>query len=296
MPAPTHFDLAIIGSGSGNSVVTPQFKDQRIAIIEAGTFGGTCLNVGCIPTKMYVYAAEVADTIRDSSRFGIDASIDKVRWPDIRDRIFTRIDAIAAGGREYRAYGPNTTLFEAEARFAGDRALALSTGQVITADRIVLANGSRATVPPAIVASGLPFHTSDTVMRIDELPRRLAILGGGFIAAEFAHVFAALGVEVTVLCKYDRMLSDLDGELSRRFTSAAQRQWDVRLDVHLGHVEAGPDGIRLTAVDGSTADADLMLIATGRIPGARRRRSAPRRPRRGRRIPTHHRRRGLGPR
>ena len=101
--AVAHFDLAIIGSGSGNSLVTPDFDDWHIAIIEESTFGGTCLNVGCIPTKMYVYPADIAAQTRDGARLGVDAHVDGVRWPDIRDRIFGRIDAISAGGRDYRA-------------------------------------------------------------------------------------------------------------------------------------------------------------------------------------------------
>ena len=103
-------------------------RDKRIAIIEAGTFGGTCLNVGCIPTKMYVYAAEVANTIRHSSKYGVDASLDRVRWLDIRDRIFGRIDPISEGGKQYRQDGPNTTVFFGHAEFTGERALSISTG------------------------------------------------------------------------------------------------------------------------------------------------------------------------
>jgi mycothione reductase len=75
-----HFDLAIIGTGSGNSLVTPELEDKKVALIEGGTFGGTCLNVGCIPTKMFVYAADVARAVTTSGRFGIDATLDGVRW------------------------------------------------------------------------------------------------------------------------------------------------------------------------------------------------------------------------
>jgi mycothione reductase len=84
-------------------MVTPHFADKRVAVVEGGTFGGTCLNVGCIPTKMLVYAAEVATSIRESCAVGIDARIDRVRWTDIRDRIFGRIDPISDAGRDYRA-------------------------------------------------------------------------------------------------------------------------------------------------------------------------------------------------
>jgi mycothione reductase len=265
-----HFDLVIVGSGSGNSILTPDFDHLRVAIVEAGTFGGTCLNVGCIPTKMYVYAAEVANAARGAARYGVDASVNGVRWPDIRDRIFGRIDAISAGGREYRAHGPNTTLFEAQARFAGPRTLALSNGQVLTADRIVLAAGARATVPAVVAQSAVPFHTSDTVMRIDALPRRLAILGGGYIGAELAHVFSALGTEVTLITRGDQLLRDLDGEVSRHFTTLAGRQWDVRLNARLAAIAGDAEQVQLDLADGTRIEADLLLVATGRQPNGDR--------------------------
>ena len=106
------YDLAIIGTGSGNSILDDRYARKRVAICEQGTFGGTCLNVGCIPTKMFVYAAEVAETIRTSSRFGVDSTIEKVRWPDVVSRVFGRIDSIAAGGEKYKRGLPNVARSE----------------------------------------------------------------------------------------------------------------------------------------------------------------------------------------
>ena len=97
------FDLIIVGTGSGNSIPGPEFDDWDIAIVEKGVFGGTCLNVGCIPSKMLVYAADVAETIRSSERYGIDAKVESIDWIAIRDRVFGRIDPIAAGGETYRS-------------------------------------------------------------------------------------------------------------------------------------------------------------------------------------------------
>src|SRR6478752_6956648 len=97
-------DLLIIGTGSGNSIVDERFADLDVAIVEHGTFGGTCLNVGCIPSKMFVYPADIARAIVRSGHLGIDATIDKVRWTDIRDRVFGRIDPISHAGRDYRAH------------------------------------------------------------------------------------------------------------------------------------------------------------------------------------------------
>jgi mycothione reductase len=296
----THFDLAIIGTGSGNALVTPDFDRKRVAIIESGTFGGTCLNVGCIPTKMYVYAADVANTVTHADRYGIDATLDGVRWADISDRVFGRIDPISAGGQEYRTDGPNTTAFLGHATFTGPRRLridanpgagaggnrvesnrvegsavegnrvesrgAQGNGVEITADQIVIATGAHATVPRAVGESSVPFHTSDTVMRLDELPERLIILGSGFIAAEFAHVFSAFGSQVTIVARSGALLRKLDTEISQRFTAIARKQWDVRLNTELTKVSGNASEVRLDFADGSQVTGDVLLVATGRVP------------------------------
>jgi len=289
----THFDLAIIGTGSGNTLVTPDFDGKRVAIIESGKFGGTCTNVGCIPTKMYVYAADVANTVTHAARYGIDATLDGVRWPDIRDRIFTRIDRIEASGKRHRVNGKNTTAFLGHATFTGPKALLIDTTDLmtssqtkgapdssdrITADQIVIAAGAHPSVPVAVSESGVPFHTSDTVMRLDSLPKHLVILGSGYIAAEFAHIFSALGSEVTVIARRGALLRHLDAEISGRFTAIAKEQWDVRLNSTLSRVSGGsasgsasnPNGeateVRLDFADGSHASGDVLLVATGRVP------------------------------
>ena len=269
-----HFDLAIIGSGSGNSLVTPDFDGKRVAIIESGTFGGTCLNVGCIPTKMYVYAADVANTITRAATYGVDATLEGVRWTDIRDRVFGRIDPISESGRDWRVNGPNTTAFFGHATFIGPRRLRIGTGNdtgsEITADQIVIASGAHPAVPVEVAESGVPFHTSDTVMRLDELPKRLVILGSGFIAAEFAHIFSALGSQVIVVARKEALLRRLDTEISRCFTVIAQQQWDVRLNSELtrvsGEENGGKGAVRLDFADGSYAAGDVLLVATGRVP------------------------------
>ncbi|NUQ33164.1 MAG: mycothione reductase [Dermatophilaceae bacterium] len=269
-----HFDLAIIGSGSGNSLVTPDFDGKRVAVIEGGTFGGTCLNVGCIPTKMFVYAAEVATAVREAARYGVDATLEGVRWADVRDRVFGRIDPISDAGRRYRQESPNTTAFLGHATFTGDRVLTvrLHDGrcETITADQVVVAAGAHPVVPDVVAEAGLELgalvHTSDTVMRIDELPSRLAIIGGGFIAAEMAHVFASFGVHVTVVARGSQLLRHLDTDISQRFTDLAREQWDVRTGTNVTSVERGDGGagVRLHLDSAAVVDADLLLVATGR--------------------------------
>ena len=124
---PAEFDLVIVGSGSANSIPGPEFDDWSIALVERSVFGGTCLNVGCIPSKMFVYAADVADTIDTAATYGISASFDGADWPAIRDRVFGRIDPIAEGGKVFRCGTacPNIDVFLGEGRFVADRELAV---------------------------------------------------------------------------------------------------------------------------------------------------------------------------
>jgi len=266
-----HYDLAIIGSGSGNSIVNYHYRDWRVAFIEQGVFGGTCINVGCIPTKMYVYPADVARTITaDSARLGIDATLDGIRWRDLRDRIFARIDAISSSGRDYRREGSNTDLYEVHADFVAPREVKLTTGETITADQFVLALGSRAVVPQLVLDSGVDYHTSDTVMRIDELPQRAAILGGGYIAAEFAHIFSSFGVRTTLIARSAPLLRHLDADIATAFTAQAQQQWDVRMGRVLTALHQDDNGIHIALDDGANIDVDLLLVATGRIPNTDR--------------------------
>ncbi|SDJ20360.1 mycothione reductase [Frankineae bacterium MT45] len=259
-----HYDLAIIGSGSGNPVITAELGQLRTALIEESTFGGTCLNVGCIPTKMLVYTADIAHTVGDAARFGLDASLNDVRWRDIRDRIFGRIDPRSASGRRFRESSENVDFYPAHAEFVDAKTLRLSTGETITADQFVLATGARATVPQVVLDSGIDFHTSDTVMRVDDLPRRLVILGGGYIAAEFAHIFHSLGVDVTIVTRGDGMLQRLDQELSRQFTEVAAERWNIRLRRQVEQITQAGAEISLHLDDGSESTGDMLLVATGR--------------------------------
>lgn len=269
-----HFDVAIIGTGSGNSILDDRYAGKRVAICEQGPFGGTCLNVGCIPTKMFVYAAEVAQTVREAARFGVDAHLDSVRWRDIVSRVFARIDPLAVGGENYRRSSPNVTVYASHTRFAGrvcsGYLLRTDDGEEFTAEQVVIAAGSRSMVPAAVAGCGVDFHTSDTIMRIAELPEHLLIVGGGFVAAEFAHVFSALGSRITLVIRGATMLSHCDDTVSEHFTDIAGKKWDIRS--HRSMVGAHRDGSEIVVEldDSSTVRADTVLVATGRIPNGDR--------------------------
>jgi mycothione reductase len=267
------YDLAIIGAGSGNTILDHRYAGKRTAICEQGTFGGTCLNVGCIPTKMFVYAAEVANTIRGAARYGVDAHVDRVRWDDIVSRIFGRIDPIGLSGEDHRRSTPNIDVYHEHTRFGrvqadGRYLLRTDAGEDFAADTVVVAAGSRPVIPPAILASGVQYQTSDTVMRISELPEHLVIVGSGFVAAEFAHIFSALGVRITLVIRGHTLLRHYDDTICQRFTRIASRKWELRTQRNVVGASDRGSGVALELDDGSKLNADMLLVATGRASNA----------------------------
>ena len=260
------FDLIIVGSGSGNAI--PEYlADWNVAIVERGVFGGTCLNRGCIPSKMFVVPADRALEAQSSAKLGIDTHYNGADWNAIRDRVFGRIDPIAEGGRQYRASGsPNVTLIEGTAVFVDAHTMEVED-RLITSPHILVAAGARPVIPPVpgLVETG--FHTSDSIMRLPDLPRRLGIIGGGFIAVEMGHVFSALGSDVTLYNRSHLLLRHFDHDIAGRFTEV----FGQRVDLQLGHmptrVERVADGIRITCSTGETV-VDELLVATGREPNS----------------------------
>ncbi|MCG7634074.1 mycothione reductase [Gordonia McavH-238-E] len=277
MTATQVVDLAIIGSGSGNAIPDDRFADKTLAIFEEGVYGGTCLNVGCIPTKMFVYASEVAEIATHGARLGVHAKVDSVDWPGIVERVFGRIDPLSQGGKEYRVDRcENITVYDSHVEFDGrddDGRYRLVTrdGDTVLAAEVVLAAGSRAVIPDVIADSGVTYYTNNDVMRLPELPERLIIAGSGYIAAEFAHVFGALGSHVSIIARGPALLRKQDADISNRFTEVAREKWDVRLETTITDAENLPDGgVRVELSDGTTIEADVLLVATGRQPNGDR--------------------------
>lgn len=264
----TEFDVIIIGAGSGNSLLTPDYDNLRVAIIEKDLFGGTCMNRGCIPTKMLVYAADIASHIAHSSMYGIDATINSVRWPDIVDRVFGRVDTVAPAGKAYRESQDNVRVFTGEGRFVATKVIEVN-GERITADNIVIAAGARPTLPHIDGLDAVHFHTSDSIMRLPELPEHLIIFGGGYIATEMAHVFGSLGSRVSMVIRGGRLLAREDEAISERFTEIYNKRFDIHAHTHVERVQQ--HGIEITVklktehhMHELTGDA--LLIAIGRTP------------------------------
>lgn len=276
-----HFDLVIIGSGSGNSLIDERFDGLRIAMVERGVYGGTCLNVGCIPTKMFVLPADHAVSPAAAGRIGVDLQLEGVDFDAIRDRIFGRIDPISSGGKQWREKSDNVTVFTGTGHFVERDVMEIAVqGEAepvrISGDRFVLAAGSRATlldVPgvndPEVAAR---VHTSDSIMRLPALPASMIILGGGYIASEFAHVFSAYGTRVTMINRSERLLRREDDEISERFTTIISERVGLKLNQQVTGVNPVDGGVEVVTKDPNGIEygyeAEVVLVALGRVPNA----------------------------
>ena len=267
-----HFDIAIIGTGSGNSILDERYTDKRVAICEQGTFGGTCLNVGCIPTKMFVYAAEVAQTIRDSKRFGVDATLDGVRWSDIVSRVFGRIDPIAMGGENYRRSSPNVTVYDTHTRFteptADGRYTAAHRGRRgvhrrpggdrggLARARCPTRSGTAAsTTTPATPSCGsVNCQSISSSSAADSSPPSSPTPSRRWARGSRSSSAAAR------CCKH------CDDTVCERFTDIASKKWEIHNHCNVVGASQDSNGITLTMDNGATLQADTVLVATGRIP------------------------------
>lgn len=273
-----HFDLCVIGSGSGNSIIDERFDGWKVALVDENpVFGGTCLNRGCIPTKMFATAADQVTGARRAAKLGVAVDVISADWGGIKDRIFDRIDPISEAGLDWREQAENVTVFRSRASFIDEHTLQVGDEQ-ITADRFVIAAGSRPRPldVPGVEDESLAAHlqSSDTIMRLDSLPERLVIVGGGFVAAEFAHIFASLGSQVTVIQRSDVLLRTHDHDISQRFTELLSQEVAVRLNQRVVALEPGDRDGEVVVVTNDRNDveylyeADQVLVAVGRIPNA----------------------------
>jgi mycothione reductase len=271
-----HFDICVIGSGSGSMVVDGGFDGLSVAMVDgAERFGGTCLNTGCIPTKMFAYPADLAASASEAEGLGLHADV-RLDWAEVRDRVFGRIDHISLKSEEGRRTAPGTTLFRVNGVFTGPKRLRVGDDE-ITADTFVLAAGSRPFVPkvPGVASPELAgrLHTSDDVLRLPELPEHLVVVGGGVVAAELAQVFSAFGSEVTLVHRGERLLRHADAEVAEAFTQKLAERVNLRLCQSLtGFAAAGKGRVAVETRDPDGVEYDFegdqVLLATGRVPNA----------------------------
>ncbi|WP_344222957.1 FAD-dependent oxidoreductase, partial [Lapillicoccus jejuensis] len=268
MPADeqTPYDVVVLGGGSGGYACALRAVQLglSVALVEQDLLGGTCLHRGCIPTKAMLHAAEVADATRESERFGVRASLEGIDMAGVnsyKDGVVARLHKglqglVRAGGVEYvqgrgRLVAPDTVQ-------VGDRR--------VVGRHVVLATGSYARTLPGLEIGG-PVMTSEEALRLDHVPGRVVVLGGGVIGVEFASVMRSFGSEVTVVEALPRLVAAEDEACSKQLERAFRKRGiTVRTGARFASATPSGDGVTVALEDGTTLEADLLLVAVGRGP------------------------------
>lgn len=262
------YDLIVIGSGSGLDVASAvHSKGEKVALIDPGPLGGTCLNRGCIPSKMLIHRAELTSDIRESEKFGIETSIQDIRFKEIIEEVNENVaedaEAIESGVKN----ADNYDLYRAEARFTDDKTVEVD-GKELTADKILISAGSRPFVPPVNGAEEVDYMTSKDALNPDEQPDSMVIVGGGYIASELAFFYSEMGTDITIVERGDKLLKREDREISKKFTELAEERYNVILQASAEKVEE-IDGEKVAHLDnGQTVRGEELLMATGRRPNS----------------------------
>ena len=258
------FDLTVVGSGPGGYVAAIHAARQgaRVAIVEEREWGGTCLNWGCIPTKALIQSVEVLATARRAAEFGVTIPSAEPDWPVMQ----ARKDKVVAGmrnGVQSLLKSNGIELVEGRGRLSGGAKVAVD-GRDLAATNILLAPGSVPARPPIPgIEHGL---TSEDILAIREIPSSLVIVGGGVVGMEFAGIFNTLGAKVTVIEMLDQVLTPLDPDLANRFQQLMTRKGiEFNLSSRVEGIEKGQAGFRVK-FEGRELEADLVLVATGRLP------------------------------
>lgn len=261
-------DLVILGGGSGGYACALRASElgMSVILIDKDKLGGTCLHRGCIPTKALLHAAEVADTARESSQFGVNTTlhgIDMVKVNEYRDGVVGRLYKGLQGLVKSR----NVQFVEGAGRLIGPKTVEVN-GQQYTGTNVVLATGSYARSLPGLEISGR-IMTSDQALHLDYIPQRVIVLGGGVIGVEFASVWKSFGSEVTIIEGLPHLVPNEDEAVSKQLERAFRKRGiNFSLGTRFASATQDDSGVKVTLEDGKTFDADLLLVAVGRGPNA----------------------------
>lgn len=264
------FDAIVIGAGSGLDIASAYASQgQEVAVIEPGPMGGTCLNRGCIPSKMLIHHAEIIETVKGSEKFDIDAEVKEFDFKNIVRKVNEEVSTDAENIEKAIRDSDNHTLYKKEAEFVEDKVLKVGE-EKITSEKIFIAAGTRPLVPPVNGLSHTDFLTSREALQIDEAPEDMVVIGGGYIAMELSGFFNAFGVDVTVLEMADKLVGREDHEISEKFTELAKQKFDVNLGLKAVKVEevGGKKKVVTEDKEGNKHSfaGEELFVAAGRVP------------------------------
>jgi len=224
------YDFIVVGSGCG-LIITDEAVDHdlKVALVDRGPLGGTCLNVGCIPSKMLIYAADRVVEAQAASKIGVKVEIRSINFKAIMERMHESVQSGQEHVRKVITKSKKLDYYEGEGHFIGDLTMEVN-GERIKGKRIFLASGSRTFIPPIKGLESVDYLTNESALRLDKAPESLIVIGGGYIAVEFGHFFAAMGTKVTILEMADRLVLSEEAEIA----DLLKKKLSKRMEIHTG--------------------------------------------------------------
>ena len=269
------FDFLVIGSGSGMLVASAAVeKGFKVALVEGGKMGGTCINVGCVPSKMLIYPADILTTLKGAGKLGIHATVEPVDFNNIMTRMHTLVNHDSGHQAAAVQATPNLTWFKEKGEFTSDYTMQVGS-HTISAKVIFIVSGARTAIPPIKGIEKVEYLTSDTVLELQTQPKSIVIIGGGYIGMEYGHFFSAIGTKTTILHRPDRLVPDEEPEIS----NLLKTEMEKHMEIYTGYeaLEAKQIDKMKTIVaknrqDGTIREfsAEAIMVATGRISNAER--------------------------
>ncbi len=262
------YGLIVIGSGAGMNVVDAALGlGLKVAIVEEGPLGGTCLNRGCIPSKVLIHAADVIREAEEAAKIGVDLRVESVDFARLKKRMW---DIVLTGRREMEhgvKHTPGVDLYQTIGSFVSDYTMQVGD-ETITAPRIVIASGARAQIPPIPGLDKVKYHTYRTIFDIEEKPESILIMGGGYIGCEFAHFFSSIGTKVTLIGRNPALLPHEEPETSLLVKKRLSQRVEVHTGTDVTRAESGNGRIALTIKDPAekeprTVESEQLLVAVG---------------------------------
>jgi glutathione reductase (NADPH) len=261
------YDLFVIGGGSGGvraARIASAEGGAKVGLAEESRMGGTCVIRGCVPKKLMVFAAGYRDAMKDAATYGWSVTAGGFDWPRFRTHLETELDRLEAAYRNTLTKA-GVTIHDARATLDDPHTVRLAGGETVTARHILIATGGRPFVPE-FPGSDLVV-TSNEMFGLDALPGRVLVVGGGYIASEFACILHGLGVQVTQVYRGAQILRGFDDEARGHVATAmVERGIDLRCGVNVMRLERAEAGIRAVLTDGHDTNFDLVMYATGRVP------------------------------
>ena len=263
------YDVIVIGSGCGMNIVDEALvHDLSVALVDKGPIGGTCANLGCIPSKMLIFAADRIAEIQEARKLGIEVEINNIDFNFIMERMRKSVLENRERMRHGIAETENLAFYEGEGHFVDDYTVEVN-GAKIKGDKIFIASGSRPLIPPIKGLDEVNFLTNESVLQLKERLENIIIIGGGYIAVEYGHFFAAMGTKVTILEMADRLVLAEEPEIAEVLKDELGRRMDIYTNVRAEEVKGNERGITVIAKYAESGvkkefEAQKILVAVGR--------------------------------